>query len=999
MLRLPVKTRTIYQNIAQKRLKSSSSNIRNTFIEYFTEIQGHKHVKSSSVVPLCDPTVPFVNAGMNQFKGVFLDRVSPPSLRAVNSQKCIRVGGKHNDLDAVGLDGHHHTFFEMLGNWSFGDYYKNEACQMAWELLTGAYQLKPEDLVVTYFKGDSALKLEEDKECRDIWKSIGVPSDRIRAMDAADNFWEMGLTGPCGPCTEIHYINPDGNLTEIWNIVFIQYNREIDSSVTPLSKFHVDTGMGLERMSAILQSVSSNYDTDLFQPIIKAIEGKTSIERYTGDFGPSSVLDTAYRRLADHARMISVCLADGAFPATNLNVKHIMRRAFKISEDIFKRKQLVMELYDNVAESLGGVYPELVTKSREAKKIIEHEEQVYEKLRAGFGKKWKELVLEYPEVEVLNDVELSGFAQGYREFKKAISNLKTPEVPGEVMFKLYDTHGFHEDIIERVANINNLQLDKECFKELLKNHKNRHKTAFTEQKDSSLSLNFNSALEKLHKNGIVNTNDDYKYKYNVKKNEVIFEPLKTKIVAILKNNGESIDNTIVEDDNYYLITEKSNFYCEQGGQMSDEGLIKIGELKFLVDSVFKIKDYVFHKGHFENKDSDRNIKIGDKVYLEIDSKRRLNLMRNHTAIHLLNAAIRKTLSNSVVCQIGSHVTESGFSLNLSVYGDKLTQKIVSDAQDLIRKIISLNVPIETRVLDSVQLSEIENVVTVPGEVYPETGLRLVQVRCEDFLSRELCCGTHVPKTGFIQDLSVTLVKGAGSQAPRIHAVTGELATQVRELTCKADKLNNVFRILDSNQVKKEIQDLKRRLADACGTGGAPFGDYGKALAMLDQLQKKATDKNEIALESVAETEMRELCTEALQQGRLFLVHFLRCSYMMESVAVSAALSACGDTPALVLGCANGTIYAGARLPQKHVTKDFTAEKWLSCILPVFQAGLAPLPEGYSGDCYAVMTGTKVSLITCEQLVQDAMRAAIKYADAHANKHTHEQTNEQDRQQN
>ncbi|CAH2094814.1 unnamed protein product [Euphydryas editha] len=316
MLRLQVlKSRT--RNFSQRRLKSSSSFIRNTFIDYFKDNHGHKHIKSSSVVPLCDPTVPFVNAGMNQFKGVFLGVVDAPCSRAVNSQKCIRVGGKHNDLDLVGMDGHHHTFFEMLGNWSFGDYYKKEACQMAWNLLLGPYKLKPENLLVTYFEGDAIIGLQEDRECRDIWKEIGVQSSHIKAHGARDNFWEMGLTGPCGPCTEIHYINPDGSLTEIWNIVFIQCNREADGSVTALRRQHVDTGMGLERMTALLQGVPSNYDTDLFRPLINVIEKNSKgVSPYSASYKSDAAVDRAYRRLADHARMIGACLADGVFPSS-----------------------------------------------------------------------------------------------------------------------------------------------------------------------------------------------------------------------------------------------------------------------------------------------------------------------------------------------------------------------------------------------------------------------------------------------------------------------------------------------------------------------------------------------------------------------------------------------------------------------------------------------------------------------------------------------------------
>ncbi|XP_061721380.1 alanine--tRNA ligase, mitochondrial [Cydia pomonella] len=981
MLRIPVRSRVGLEK-SLVRMKSSSSFIRSTFIDYFVHNHGHKHIKSSSVVPLCDPSVPFVNAGMNQFKGVFLGRVEPPCLRAVNSQKCVRVGGKHNDLEVVGSDRHHHTFFEMLGNWSFGDYHKKEACKMAWDLLLGPYRFKPEDLVVTYFEGDPIIGIMEDRECRDIWKALGVQPSRLKALGTADNFWEMGTTGPCGPCTEIHYVNPDGSLTEIWNIVFIQCNREADGSVKPLRKHHVDTGMGLERTTALIQGAKSNYDTDLFQPLMNAIEQNSpGGPRYTGQFGAAQ-LDNAFRRLADHARMLAVCLADGAFPNTNLNLKQVMRTSLKIATDIFGNHRLVRILYDEVASTLGHAYPELHSRAKDAKLIIEHEEQAYKRLRSELVKKWRDLLSQHPEAEAMSDVEMAGFPRGYKEFKEVMAKQNSSVIPGELVFKLYDTHGFQEDVIERIAKLNNVTIDKQGFWKLLQQHKTRHKTAIQEQTASRAQM-FDKAIENLRKDNITSTEDSYKYKYSIVENKIQFEPLKSKVVAILNEEGQWIDFLEPSDNQaYYLITKDTNFYCEEGGQIADSGVIHINKKVYLkVDSVFKIRDFVFHKGCFTITDPiDNDFGCDSEVLLEIDSEKRLNVMRNHTAVHLLNAAVRRVLPDSVVCQTGSSVTDKGLSLNLSVYGQRLTQDVMMRAQDLIRESIRANTPVESHVIDSLQLNE--SILTVPGESYPETGLRVVEAS-EPLPSKELCCGTHVPSTCHIGELCITLVKAAGGTSPNIHAITGPRATEARELFCKSHQLFKVSDLLDPEQSKQEVTDIKRRLSELCAGSGAPYAEYSQCLEVLDRVQKTVAT-NDLALHSIVEEEIRDATDEATRDGRRYVVHFLRCSYIMAPGAATTALRShrAASSPTLLLGCAQGIITAVCTVPKDMTSPSFNATQWLSSILPVFNAELVPTPDAAS-NVYAEMTGTKVSLITCEQLVQDAMRAAIKFANTHS----------------
>ncbi|KPI92072.1 Alanyl-tRNA synthetase, mitochondrial [Papilio xuthus] len=705
MYRLPITNKTPHAFYKIHRTLTSNS-IRNSFIEYFCKNHGHKFIKSSSVVPLCDPTVPFVNAGMNQFKGVFLGVVEPPCARAVNSQKCVRVGGKHNDLEVVGMDGHHHTFFEMLGNWSFGDYYKKEACQMAWDLLLGPFRLKPEDLLVTYFGGDVVIGLQEDRECRDIWRSLGVPASRLQARGASDNFWEMGATGPCGACTELHYVGADGSLTEIWNLVFIDCNREGDGSVKRLRRQHVDTGMGLERVAALLQGVHSNYDTDLFRPLMDAIHRNSKgVGAYSGSYEPDAALDQAYRRLADHARMLSVCLADDVFPVASLNLKQIMRKSFKICTDVFQNPQLLNRLYAEVASSLGDTYPELIAKQNDANLIIDHERESYAKLRADLRKKWKGLVQKYPEVETLADIELAGFPLGYTEFKETMSKMKCATIPGEIVFKLYDTHGFPEDVIQRIATLNNVDIDKRGFWNLLARHKSKHKTAFKERAQKELA--FDNIIDRLLKSNITRTDDAYKYHYLYENNEVLFQPLQCNLVAIVNEDGEWIDFLDpCETAPYYLVTDRTNFFCEEGGQEADTGLLTISDHVYMkVEKVFKVRDFVFHKGHFVvNRSGGRcyvrcGVGAGVGVRAEVCGARRLRLMQHHTATHLLHAALRRLLPRTALCQTGAAVTPAGLALTLALYGDKLTHQVLLDAEELVRAAIRSDAPVCTRVVD------------------------------------------------------------------------------------------------------------------------------------------------------------------------------------------------------------------------------------------------------------------------------------------------------------
>ncbi|KAJ2989883.1 Alanine--tRNA ligase, partial [Globomyces sp. JEL0801] len=590
----------------------TTKRVRNTFTDYF-KINNHSLVPSSSTIPHQDPTLLFANSGMNQFKPIFQGTVDPLSdlaklNRAANSQKCIRAGGKHNDLEDVGRDTYHHTFFEMLGNWSFGDYFKLEAIHMAWELLTVVYGLPKENLYVTYFEGmstnltlgDASLGLAPDLEAKQMWLDVGVPEDHILPGNAKDNFWEMGDQGPCGPCSELHFdriggrnardlVNMDDpDVIEIWNLVFMQFNREADRSLKPLPNKHIDTGMGLERLVSILQDKRSNYDTDVFTGIFSRIQELTGARAYSGKLGAEDVdgIDTAYRVIADHVRTLTFAISDNGIPSNEGRgyvLRRILRRGARYARKKFNVNigSFFSSLVDTVISEMGEAFPEITKRVDDLKEILDEEEKSFAKT----------------------------LDRGEKLFENYLSKLKSSgstKMAGSDVWKLYDTYGFPVDLTRLMAEENGLEVDEVEFeREMLLAKEKSKKLKVVEGKVVALDVH---ALGAIEKKGILPTNDSFKYG---------FEDIKSKIQAIYYE-GKFVDSINADDTNerFGIILDQTCFYAEQGGQQYDIGNLSIdGIVDFNVEDVQIFGGYVLHIGYLKYG----SIKLKDELVCSYDA--------------------------------------------------------------------------------------------------------------------------------------------------------------------------------------------------------------------------------------------------------------------------------------------------------------------------------------------------------------------------------------------
>uniref|UniRef100_A0A670I4C7 Alanine--tRNA ligase n=1 Tax=Podarcis muralis TaxID=64176 RepID=A0A670I4C7_PODMU len=719
----------------------SSARVRQAFLQFFKERHGHQVVPSAPVRPRGDPGLLFVNAGMNQFKPIFLGSADPRSelasyRRVVNSQKCVRAGGKHNDLEDVGRDVYHHTFFEMLGNWSFGDYFKEEACSMAWELLTQVYEIPKDRLYVTYFGGDASLSLSADEESREIWLSLGVPPSHVLPFQLKDNFWEMGDTGPCGPCTEIHYdhvgrgrnaaaLVNQGNpeVVEIWNLVFMQYSREADGSLQQLPEHHVDTGMGLERLMTILQNKRSNYDTDLFTPLLDAIHkgcGGPSYRGLVGEADPGSV-DMAYRVVADHVRTLSVCIADGVYPGMSgaeLVLRQILRRAVRFCSE-------VLHAPPGFLASLVPVVVEILL--QRVCSLIAHE-----------------------------DAFLSSLLRGRHIINRTLQQMEHSKVfPVEVAWSLHSNLGFPLDLIGLMLKEKGVQLDVAAL-----DHLAREDAEPQQEQRAGMHLDLH-ALAKLRQDGVPATDDSPKFAYELGQDgRYVFHPCQATVLMLYRDG--SFQKEVGRGQQCGVLLDRTCFYGEQGGQAPDQGYMLHAaqqDMLFPVVSVQVSGGYVVHEVIVSE-----TLKVGDQVQLFVDEAQRLACMTNHTATHLLNFALRQVLGDGTEQQ-GSHVTAEYLRFSTRQRGVLITLQIIQPSflpscpplfqvyPDLVR-VVSIGVPVE----------------------------RVLAAQSKDATSTsvELCCGTHLLQTGDVQDFTIVserqLVKGIS----HIVAVTREQAKQARE---------------------------------------------------------------------------------------------------------------------------------------------------------------------------------------------------------------------------
>ncbi|KAK9455388.1 tRNA synthetases class II (A)-domain-containing protein [Dipodascopsis uninucleata] len=755
-----------------------ASKVRSTFLDYFVTKRGHTFVPSSSVIPYDDPTLLFANADIDFAK----------LKRAVNSQKCIRAGGKHNgnqNFNRFFYSDYHHTFFEMLGNWSFGDYFKKEAVAWSWELLTVVYGLDPSRLYATYFGGDEKSGLEPDLETKELWRAIGLPDDHILPGNLKDNFWEMGDQGPCGPCSEIHYdriggrnaahlVNMDDpNVLEIWNNVFIQFNRESDGTLRSLPAKHVDTGMGFERLVSVLQDKMSNYDTDCFTPLFEKIQELTGARPYSGKFGDEDVdgIDTAYRIIADHVRTLTFALSDGGVP-NNEGRGYVLRRILRRGARYVRKKfnvpigNFFSRLAPVLIEQMEDIFPELSKKTDDVFEILNEEEESFSRTLDRGEKLFEQ------------------YAEQTRAEGKSVLN-------GRDVWRLYDTYGFPVDLTRLMAEENGLTIDEEGFEEAQMKSKEASKGGKKSIKDGEMLKLDVHDLGYLEQEGLPKTDDHYKH--NLGDITAV-----VKAIYVDKKFVDAIDFT--EDEKEAgIILDRTNFYAEQGGQEYDTGKMIIdGKAEFAVENVQSYGGYVFHTGFLKYG----SLKVGDSILAEYDELRRWPIRNNHTGTHVLNYALRTVLGDGVD-QKGSLVAPDRLRFDFS-HKSGMSMNEVSRAEDIATAQIRKDLTVYAKDVPLSIAREIAGVRAVFGETYPDP-VRVVSVGvpveslledlknnswCE--FSVEFCGGTHVKSTGDIKELIIIEESGIAKGIRRIVAVTGNEAYAVQRLADEwFQKLDNL----------------------------------------------------------------------------------------------------------------------------------------------------------------------------------------------------------------
>src|SRR6266568_1097854 len=740
--------------------------IRRTFLDFFAQ-NGHRVVRSSSLVPIGDPTLLFTNAGMNQFKDVFLGLEQRDYKRAASAQKCVRAGGKHNDLENVGFTNRHHTFFEMLGNFSFGDYFKKDAIAYAWELLTSGewFNIPKEKLYVTIFKGENGV--ERDSEAYDLWLGQGVPKDRIYEFGAKDNFWQMGDTGPCGPCSEIHYdMGPAasdqghtdcafgcecGRYVEIWNLVFMQFDRDASGKLNPLPKPSIDTGMGLERVTAVLRGVISNYETDLFVPLIRrAIELtgslKSSIEyiqEHSRDKAAASL-----RVIADHSRAATFLISDGVLPSNEGRgyvLRKILRRAISHGRQLGQNRPFLFEMVFNVRDLLEDAYPELNETIQHVSDVVRNEEVRFARtLDVGF-----EQLKEQLQNELVKQTTLSEEVPGIETTTIDVSG--PPKFPGDKAFRLYETFGLPRDFIEDACRDAGMKFDAEGFEAALAEEQARARASWK----GAAKQTANPAYQQLPKSvfqGYLQTRSE-----------------DCEVLAIIKN-GQGVQE-LKPGEEGEVILDHTPFYAESGGQVGDRGVLYSDELNTVVAEV-KGCYYPVQGVRAHQVIAKQPIRVGDKVDAVVDTAIRQSTMRNHTATHLLHAGLREVLGKHVK-QAGSLVAPNHLRFDFSHF-TAVEDEELQDIEDLINKRVLRNVRVETIVDVPIDVAVNEyHAMSLFGEKY---GDRVRVVKIGDF-STELCGGTHTAATGEIGLIKILKEGSVSSGVRRVEAVTGEGSLQ------------------------------------------------------------------------------------------------------------------------------------------------------------------------------------------------------------------------------
>jgi alanyl-tRNA synthetase len=792
----------------------SAAQIRSEFIEFF---KGKKHtfVPSSPIVPIGDETLLFANAGMNQFKDIFLGLVPPSIPRAVNSQKCLRVSGKHNDLEEVGRDTYHHTFFEMLGNWSFADYFKAEAIEWAWELLTKVWKIDQNRLWVTVFAGDEHDGLPEDTEARNIWTKVTpIPAERVLAFAKKDNFWEMGETGPCGPCSEIHIdLGPErcdlknepghvcrvnsgcARYVELWNLVFIQYNRQPGGKLVPLSAKYVDTGAGLERIVSVMQNKKSNYDTDLFMPIINFTSELTGC-KYTSQLGNKT--DNAFRVIADHIRSLVFAITDGATPSNDGRgyvIRRILRRASRFGRELGMHEPFLYKLVPVVVDCLGGAFGEIRERADYVSTVIKSEEE-------SFGRTLDR------GLEIFNTA-----AERAQQSKEKL-------ISGEDAFQLYDTFGFPLDLTQLMAQERNLKVDTVKFAKLMEEQRQRARQA---QKSDSF-------LASLTDTELPSTEDMHKYH---------LDSCESKIAGWIDKEGFKKEGKINAGAEVGLILDRTCFYAEMGGQIGDCGIIEGKNARFLVEDTIKIANCIIHQGRV----LDGSFAAGQHV-MAIVSRDREAIKRNHTATHLLQWALQSVLGKSVAQQ-GSYVGPDYLRFDFT-YPKALTPEEITKVEESMKEKILEDSPVITAILPRDQAQEL-GAMALFGEKYGDE-VRVVAVGADskdtlnEAFSKEFCGGTHVDRIGSIGGVKIIREESVSAGVRRITALAGSgLNSYLERASDIVDKLSVMLKVPAEelvDRVEKILannKELTKKLKSASRATGSDV--MSQARELLDNCEK------------------------------------------------------------------------------------------------------------------------------------------------------------------
>ncbi|XP_029635382.1 alanine--tRNA ligase, cytoplasmic isoform X1 [Octopus sinensis] len=948
----------------------TSSQVRNSFLDFFKEKE-HLYVHSSSVIPHDDPTLLFANAGMNQFKPIFLGTVDPSSdmskwVRTANTQKCIRAGGKHNDLEDVGKDVYHHTFFEMLGNWSFGDYYKKEICSWAWEYLVERLGLEKDRLYVTYFGGNPATNLDPDDECKQIWLDLGLPESHILPFDAKDNFWEMGETGPCGPCSEIHFdriggrdashlVNMDDpNVLEIWNLVFIQFNREADSSLSNLPKKHIDCGMGFERLVSVLQEKMSNYDTDVFTPIFEAIQKGTDCPVYNGKVGAEDVdgIDMAYRVLADHARTLTVALSDGGRPDNSGRgyvLRRILRRAVRYATEKLKGKPgFFASLVDTVVAILKSTFPEVAKDPQMVKDIINEEESQF----------------------------LKTLSRGQRLLQRSIAKLDGKKsLPGDIAWRLYDTYGFPIDLTQLIVDEHGLVVDMDAYEEA------RKASLLASQGGGGTATQMVSldvhALNELQTKGVPLTDDLPKYKYTADENgNYVFETNTGSIVAL--RMGKEFVPKVPAGVECGILLDSTNFYAEQGGQIYDEGFMtkQNEEEGFLVKDVQVYGGYVLHVGVSEGV-----LEVGDILTQTIFQSRREAIMKNHTGTHMLNFGLRQVLNEAD--QKGSLVAPDRLRFDFTAKG-AMTVEQVKKTEECVNKLATEKQLVYAKEAALPVAKSIKGLRAMFDEVYPDP-VRIVAigVPVEDLVkdplgssgttnSVEFCGGTHLKSSDHIGSMVIVSEEAIAKGIRRIIAVTGNEAEKAIHRASVFEKdVEELFNKVNSpdcndKHVSKDIIHVDESITQS-----------GISHWMRDQLRsklkeiKKVLDNRDKARKAAILNEVVEETKQMIAKNpdQHVIIHQFKPGSNAKALdsAVKQYKSLSPQTAVLFFAVDAGKLLCMSYVP-KELTNTLKANEWIGSVTECING------KGGGKDVSAQATGTNI------HAVEEAMKLAREFAD-------------------